>query len=76
MRNRTKGATRYTRNMVELDIPNVHGRTPLYTRDEVEVHGKPTDILEVREKPTQMKYVGEPHDPQNVVLTSNDNSYA
>ena len=25
---------------------------------------------------SQTKYVGEPHDPQNVALTSNDNSYA
>jgi len=24
----------------------------------------------------QMKYMGEPHDPQNVALTSNDSSYA
>ena len=52
MRNRMKGSTRYTRNMVELDIPDVRGRTPLYTQDELEVHGNPTDILEVREKPT------------------------
>ena len=52
MRNRTKGATLYTRNMVELDIPDVRGRTPLYTRDKLEVRGKPADILEVREKPT------------------------
>ena len=52
MRNRTKGATLYTRNMVELDIPDVHGRTPLYTQDKLEVHGKPVDILELREKPT------------------------
>ena len=52
MRNRMKGATRYTRNMVELDIPNVHGRTPLYARDKFEVRGKPADILKVREKPT------------------------
>jgi len=29
----------------------------------------------VRNQP-QMKYVGEPHDPQNVALTSNDSSYA
>ena len=76
MRNCMKGATQYTWNMVELNIPDVRGRTPLYTRDQLEVRGKPTDILEVREKPTQMKYVGEPHDPQNVVLTSNDNSYS
>ena len=52
MRNRTKGATLYTRNMVELDIPDVRGRTPLYTRDKLKVRGKPADILEVREKPT------------------------
>ena len=29
----------------------------------------------VRNQP-QTKYVGEPHDPQNVALTSNDSSYA
>ena len=52
MRNRTKRATLYTRNMVELYIPDVRGRTPLYTRDKLEVRGKPADILEVREKPT------------------------
>ena len=52
MRNRTKGASLYTRNMVELYIPDVRGRTPLYTRDKLEVRGKPADILEVREKPT------------------------
>ena len=52
MHNRMKGATLYTRNMVELDILDVRGRTPLYTRDKLEVRGKPTDILEVREKPT------------------------
>ena len=46
MRNRTKGATRYTRNMVELDIPDVRARNPLYTRDELEVRGNPADILE------------------------------
>ena len=38
--------------MVELNIPDVHGRTPLYTQDKLEVRGKPADILEVREKPT------------------------
>ena len=26
--------------------------------------------------PIYSKYVGEPHDPQNVALTSNDSSYA
>ena len=52
MRSRTKGATLYTRNMVELDIPDVRGRTPLYIRDKLEVRGKLADILEVREKPT------------------------
>ena len=52
MRNRTKGASLYTRNMVELDIPDVRGRTPIYTRDKLEVRGNPADILEVHEKPT------------------------
>ncbi len=52
MRNRMKGATLYTRIMVELDIPDVRGRTPLYTRDKLEVRGNSVDILEVREKPT------------------------
>ena len=52
MHNRTKGATLYTRNMVELDIPDVCGRTPLYTRDKLEVRGNLADILEVREKLT------------------------
>ena len=53
-----KGPTRYTRSMVELDIPDVCGRTPLYTRDELEVRGKPADILEVREKPTTNEVCG------------------
>ena len=53
-----KGATRYTRNMVDLDIPKVRGRTPLYTRDKLEVRGKPVDILEVCEKPTTNKVRG------------------
>ena len=44
--------------MVELDIPDVRGRTPLYTRDELEVCGNPADILEVREKPTINKVRG------------------
>ena len=38
--------------MVELDIPDVRGRNPLYTQDKLEVRGNPADILEVREKPT------------------------
>ena len=58
MRNRTKGATLYTQNMVELYIPDVRGRTPLYTRDKLEVRGKIADILEVREKPTTNEVCG------------------
>ena len=44
--------------MVELNIPDVCGRTPLYTRDELEVCGNPADILEVREKPTTNEVCG------------------
>ena len=47
-----KRATRYTRNMVELNITDVRGRNPLYTRDKLEVRGNLADILEVREKLT------------------------
>ena len=61
--------------MVELNIPDVRGRTPRYTRDKLEVRGKPADILEVCEKQPQTKYVGEPHDPRNAALADNDSSY-
>ena len=70
-----RGHQIYPKEGGQLYIPDVRGRTHLYTR----ANSKYMEILPiylkyVRSLP-KSKYVGEPHDPQNATLADNDSSY-
>ena len=76
MRNRTKGATQYTRSMMELDILMYMEELPYIPEMNLKYMEGPLIYLKYVRNQPQTKYVGEPRDPRNVALTSNDNSYA